>query len=187
MKPTKNTVGFYSGGDSRGRSESENPSKDPLTAAKPSVGAPKGNRNRLKHGVHAVTRLVNALGTDRALDKRTAMGKALERWRQELIEDLGGRENISAQRLAIIDLAVKNKLILDSFDRWIFSQASLIDKRKRALLPAVVQRQQLASGLAGHLTQLGLERRHRIKTLSDILSNDNDTPANSNGAADEGR
>jgi hypothetical protein len=180
MKPTENIVGFFSGGDSRGRSESENPSKEPLTAAKPSVGAPKGNHNRLRHGVHAVTRLVNALGTDRALDKRTAIGKALERWRQELIEDLGGRENISAQRLAIIDLAVKNKLILDSIDRWIFSQASLIDKRKRALIPVVLQRQQLANGLAQYLTQLGLERRHKVKSLNEILSND-DTPTNSNG------
>jgi hypothetical protein len=110
MKPTENTVGFSSGGDSRGRLELENPSKL-------SPGAPKGNQNRTKHGVHAVTSLVKKLGTDRALDKRTAMGKALERWRQELIDDLGGEDNISAQQRAIIDLAVKNKLILDTIDR----------------------------------------------------------------------
>jgi len=48
----------------------------------------------------------------------------------------GGRDNISAQQAAIIDLAVKNKLILDSIDRWIFRQPSLVDKRKRTLLPS---------------------------------------------------
>jgi len=109
-------------------------------------------------GVHAVTRLVKRLGTDRALDKRTAMGKALERWSQEIINDLGGRDNISAQQAAIIDLAVKNKLILDSIDRWIFRQPSLIDKGKRALLPVVRERQSIANALAEFMAQLGLER-----------------------------
>ncbi len=116
------------------------------------------------------------LGTDRALDKRTAMGKALERWRQELINDLGGEDNISAQQRAIIDLAVKNKLILDTIDRWIFQQPSLIDKRKRALLPVVRERQSLANGLAEYMDRLGLERRHPVKSISDLLHGDTEQP-----------
>jgi hypothetical protein len=48
----------------------------------------------------------------------------------------GGRDNISAQQAAIIDLAVKNKLILDSIDRCIFRQPSFVNKRKRTLLPS---------------------------------------------------
>jgi hypothetical protein len=132
----------------------------------------QGKRYALKHGIHAVTKLVKVMGSDRALDKRTAMGKALERWRQELIEDMGGEDSISAQQRAIVDLAVKNKLILDSVDRWIFQQPSLIDKRKRALLPVIVQRQQLADGLSRYMSQLGLERRHKVKSLQEILSAD---------------
>jgi hypothetical protein len=89
------------------------------------------------------------------------MGKAAERWRHEIIDDLGGRDNISAQQSAIIDLAVKNKLILDSIDRWIFRQPSLIDKRKRALLPVVRERQSIANGLAEYMDRLGLERKLR--------------------------
>ena len=54
MKATEKIVAFYSGGDSRGRLEPETPPKQP-------IGAPKGNQNRLKHGVHAVTRAVKAL------------------------------------------------------------------------------------------------------------------------------
>jgi hypothetical protein len=154
----------------------------PSTPSKSSRGAPNGNHNRLKHGVHAVTKLVKTLGTDRALDKRTAMGKALERWRRELIDDLGGDENISAQQRAIIDLAVKNKLILDSIDRWIFQQASLIDKRKRALLPVVRERQSIANALAEYMDRLGLERQHKVKTISDLLNGHDE--AESNGKAD---
>jgi hypothetical protein len=66
MKPIQNTAGFHSGSDCRGRLESE-------TSSKPALGAPKGNHNRTTHGVHALTRLVKRLGTDRALD--TAIGK----------------------------------------------------------------------------------------------------------------
>jgi hypothetical protein len=34
------------------------------------------------------------------------------------------------------------------------------------LLPVVLQRQQLADGLARYLNQLGMERRHKIKALT---------------------
>ena len=170
MKAIENTVAFISGGDSRGLLEPENPPK----AAQ---GAPKGNQNRLKHGVHAVTRAVKAFGTNRALDRRTATGKALARWRQDLIDDLGG--DVSTQQDAIISFAIKTKLILDSVDVWLLQQASLIDKRKRALLPAVRERQSLGDALARYLAMLGLERRHKVKTLGELLQ-----PDHVNGKAD---
>ena len=40
------------------------------------------------------------------------------------------------------------------------------------MLPVVLQRQTLADGLARYLAQLGLERRHKTKTLDDILNED---------------
>ena len=99
---------------------------------------------RLKHGIHAITRAVKALGTNRALDRRTTTDKALARWCDDLIADLGG--TVSTAQDAIISLAVKTKLILDSIDVWLLQQPALIDKRKRALLPAVRERQALADG-----------------------------------------
>jgi hypothetical protein len=45
----------------------------------------------------------------------------------------------------------------------------------------VLQRQTLADGLACYLAKLGLERRHKTKTLDDIL-NEDDTVNGSNGA-----
>ena len=64
-----------------------------------------------------------------------------------------------------------------------FSQKTLVNARRKSLFPVVLQRQQLADGLAKYLNQLGLERRHKVKTLHEILTND--TPANGNGAADD--
>jgi hypothetical protein len=34
----------------------------------------------------------------------------------------------------------------------------------------VLQRQQLADGFARYMAQLGLERRHKVKTIGEILS-----------------
>jgi hypothetical protein len=76
---------------------------------------------------------------------------------------------VSTQQSAIVDLAVKSKLLLNSIDVWLLTQKSLVDKRKRSLYPVVVQRQQLADGLARYLSMLGLERKTRTKTLEEIL------------------
>ena len=69
---------------------------------------------------------------------------AIRKWRAELIADLGGNDAISTQQVAIIDLAGKQKLLLDSIDTWVLSQPSLIDSRKRSVIPVVLQRQALA-------------------------------------------
>lgn len=86
----------------------------------------------------------------------------------DLIADLGG--DVSTQEAAIIDLAVKSKLLLDSIDTWLLVQPSLVNARKRTLLPVVKERQALADGLARYLSQLGLERRQpKPETLDEIL------------------
>ena len=54
---------------------------------------------------------------------------------------------------------MKSKLLLDSIDVWLLTQPSLINQRKRSLLPVVKERQALADGLARYLTILGLARR----------------------------
>lgn len=124
----------------------------------------------VKHGLSAMKRAVRELGT-RAIDGRTSVAKALSQWRSELIDDLGGRETISTQQAAIVDLATKTKLILDSIDVWLFAQPSLVDRRRRAILPVVRERQQLADALARYLGQLGLERRQpAARSLADVVA-----------------
>jgi hypothetical protein len=104
----------------------------------------------------------------RGIDRRTTLGRALAGWRGDLIRDLGGPENISTQQAAVIDLAVRTKLMLDSIDAWLLTQPSLVNARKRSLLPVVRERQTLADALARYLGQLGLERR--AKTIPDLTA-----------------
>jgi len=120
-----------------------------------------------KHGLTTLKRAVKALG-GRAIDKRTAFGRALEQWRADLIRDLGGMEQTSTQERQIIDLAVKTKLILDSIDAWLVSQSSLINHRRRTVYPVVLQRQQLADALVRYMAQLGLQKR--AKQLPDLAT-----------------
>lgn len=103
----------------------------------------RSNSNGL-HDRRELSRLktiVKALG-ERAIDGRTALGRTLIQWKNNLIADLGGRETISTQEQAIVDLAVKTKLILDSIDNWLLTQPLLINKRRRCLLPIVKDRTQ---------------------------------------------
>ena len=130
----------------------------------------KKPRGYQKHGLTTLKQAVRGLG-GRVIDKRTQLGKALAKWRTDLIQDLGGRENISTQQEALVDLAVKSKLILDSIDSWLLTQPSLVNARKRSLLPAVRERQQLADGLARYLSQLGLERKTKTLDLANALRN----------------
>ncbi len=76
------------------------------------------------------------------------MGEALRAWRADLVADLGGEEAVSTQERAIVDLAIKTYLLLESVDRWLLQQPSLVNKSRRQLFPVVLQRQQLADALA---------------------------------------
>jgi hypothetical protein len=115
-------------------------------------------RGYSKHGLNVLKGAVKGLG-GRVIDRRTSLGRALAQWRTELINDLGGPGAVSTQEAAVVDLAVRTKLLLDSIDAWLLTQRSLINRKQRALLPAILQRQQLADGLARYLSQLGLKRR----------------------------
>lgn len=138
---------------------------DPANRADAVAG---GRRSRKKsrsisqrHGLTRLKAAVRGLG-GRVVDRRTTLGKALAEWRQQLIQDLGGPDGVSTQERAIVELAVRTKLLLDSVDAWLLTQPSLVNKRARALLPVVRERQQLADALARYLALLGLERRRRM-------------------------
>lgn len=130
----------------------------------------KGRERRTysRHGLVKLRAAVRGLGP-RVVDRRTTLGRQLAAWKADLVRDLGG--DVSTQQAAIIDLAVRTKLLLDSIDAWLLVQPSLVNARKRALLPVVRERQSLADALARYLGQLGLERRARkVPTLAEYLA-----------------
>jgi hypothetical protein len=89
-------------------------------------------------------------------------------WRAELIADLGGEEAISTQQRTLVELATRTKLYVDSLDAWIMEYGNLMNARKRAVLPVVKDRMQLADALVRYLTALGLQRR--TKQVQDLGS-----------------
>jgi hypothetical protein len=135
-------------------------------------------------------RAIAKLGA-RAIPGNTKLGYALKAWRNELIADLGGEDNISIQQRTIVEHASTTKLMISSVDAWILSQPSLIT-RERTLIPVILQRQALVDSLTRMLTTLGLQRRHKIKTLHEILNqrdddetDDQQPKPNGNGAQEE--
>lgn len=130
----------------------------------------RGRGRPQMHGTTLLKRAVHTLG-NRTIDRRTTVGRALAAWRHELLADLGGVEDVSTQELALVEEAVKTKLILDSVDAWLLSQPSLINKRTRSVLPVVRDRQALVSTLRGLLGDLGLKRRTKaMPSLGDYLA-----------------
>lgn len=138
-----------------------------VTLAQPTK---KLKRGYAKHGLTTLKKAVRVLG-GRAIDRRTALGRALEDWRHSIIQDLGGMDQTSTQQRQVIDLAVKTKLILDSIDSWLVKQPSLVNARRRTVYSVVLQRGQIADSLARYMVQLGLERRAKVlPSLSEYLN-----------------
>ncbi|MEO7329122.1 MAG: hypothetical protein ABI193_11115 [Minicystis sp.] len=98
-------------------------------------------------------------GRSPAIDRRTTVGRQLATWWSDLATDLGGADQLSTQQGALVDEAVKLKLMLDSVDAWVLSQPTLVNKTKRSLLPIVRERLALVAQLQSILRDLGLERR----------------------------
>jgi hypothetical protein len=122
-------------------------------AAQRGKGAPK----RSRHGLAALMSRVKVRGLA-VIDMRTSAARELMRWKAELLRDLGGEENISTQRLALVDMAVRTRLFLSHIDAFLLAQSSLVNKRHRTVLPILRDRMTLSDQLARLLSQLGLDR-----------------------------
>ncbi len=141
----------------------------------------KPRRMYTQSGYYAAKRALMRFG-NRTIDGRTSLGKALNQWRAELVNHLGGADSISKQQAVILDLAARTHLLLQSVDNWLLQQPSLVNHRKRALLPVVVQRQQLADSLARYMTTLGLERRAKpVPALRDYITEKYNTGGETTG------
>jgi hypothetical protein len=82
-------------------------------------GAPPGNKNALKHGLHSYKAMLNGNG----LDERTSLFKALREKERELVKALGG--DPSPREQAVIGDSVKNMLYIASLDNYLMGLKSL--------------------------------------------------------------
>ena len=122
-----------------------------------------------RHGLNALKAQVKVRGLQ-AIDMRTAAARALLAWRNELLTDMGGEESVSAQQMALVDMVVRTRLYVDSLDAWLMEQESLVNWKRKSVLPVLRERQQLVDSLARILGQLGLERKAKpVPALSEYL------------------
>ncbi len=141
----------------------------------PSRNTRKRGRSKHRAEYRQAKRALQRWG-DRAIDGRTSQGKAFCAWRDALVQDLGGEDQVSAQQLTVIDLAARTKILLDGIDAYLFQEpgahegsSRLFSKRERKLYPIVRQRQALADSLARYMGMLGLARRAKVYDLSDYV------------------
>ena len=103
--------------------------------------------------------------TTKRLDGRSKVALAIRRWKADVTADLGG--DLTRAQETLLELAAQNWLIVASLDDWIARQPSLVTKKRR-VLDVVLQRQQLAEGLARNLDRLGLDRK--AKPVADLTA-----------------
>ena len=133
--------------------------------------SPKTRRVYQKHGLYALKGAIKeANGHGDWLGSLGEVGVALKAWKADLVADLGGEEAVSTQERAVVDMSVRTHLMLESVDRWLLQQPSLVNKSRRQLFPVVLQRQQLADALARYMNQLGLKRRAKpVQSLTTYI------------------
>jgi hypothetical protein len=125
-------------------------------------GAGRPKRPYSRHGLSAPRTKVKLRGLD-ALDKRTASARAVVAFRNDLVLDLGGEDDLSTQQRAMVEMAARAWALLGHVDVYLFERESLVDRRRKQLLPVLKERQALADHLSRLLGQLGLERKNPEK------------------------
>jgi hypothetical protein len=127
-------------------------------------------RHYQRHGLHTLQKAVRDLGSRALPARNTRLGRALLEWRTALVADLGGEDAISTQQRALVELAVRTKLLVDSVDAFILAMPSPVNRTKRCLFAVVRERQGLVDQLQKLLRDLGLERRTRDVDLAEHLA-----------------
>jgi hypothetical protein len=154
--------------DDRDGTASSMPSEPEIPPSAPGKhgGRRPGAGRKRTHGYALLRRAVTTLGTKR-LDGRSKIAVAVRAWKNDIRQDLGG--DLSRAQETLLEAAAQAWVILGSLDDWIARQPSLVT-RKRQLVPVVMQRMQIAEGLARHLERLGLERRAKDVDLVDEIA-----------------
>jgi hypothetical protein len=104
------------------------------------------------------------------VDTNSPGAVAVLKWRDAMIDDLGGVAGLSAAKLLIIEQAVVTALAIKRLDQLILqATGALVSPKDFTLAPFVLQRQNLIDSFTRQLRTLGLERRAKQITPNDLL------------------
>ncbi len=136
-------------------------------------GGPQGNRYALRHGGYSRKRRIKKRGI-KAIDGRTREGSAVLRWRSDYIDELGGWDNLFTDdktRINRATITLWELLHIDEYEvEYVEKHGTLVNRRKKTLLPFLLQKGGLEKTLVGYLDRLGHERKAKeIPSLSKAL------------------
>jgi hypothetical protein len=133
------------------------------------------SRTYERTGYHTVKRemprLLARISDDTTTDLSPVEAAAKE-FRDSLIADQGGRQNLTTAKQALITSATGSWVILQTVDAFIFELAmtrGLVSKRARRTWPIVETRARLADSFARQLGLIGMEKRAAPQTLAEII------------------
>ena len=127
-----------------------------MTASRPPRN--RARRPYHQHGQGVVSRALPHL-MERVLDPalpETALSlieRAARDWRQQVLDDLGGLDAVSATKRALLDAATGSMILLASLDAYVFAlagQGGLANRKHRRVFPVVLDRMRVADGLGGN-------------------------------------
>ena len=127
------------------------------------------------------------------IDHRSLAAKALFRWKKQLVNALGGELEVSPQRMALVDMAVRTRLFVESLDAFLLGQKSLLNAKEKSVIPVLLQRQSMVDSLTKILKTLGLNRQHgKVLSLKEYWNTplevgSNESSEDSEAADDSGQ
>ena len=142
----------------------------PTSAPKPHRprGAQPGNGNAKKHGLFALQRRLKNAGLKKT-DGRSALERIKADWKAEIRDARGG--DLAPQQETILEAAANTWLLLSSIDDWLLDQKSLVNRKRRELIPVIQQRSALVRTLRELLNDIGLTRVAKdVETLGEYLA-----------------
>jgi len=133
-----------------------------------SQGAQVHNKNAVRHGLHSLQAAIREVGAQ-PLDGRSAVSKALQAYKRELVDDLGG--DLTTAQMTLVDLAAQKKLMVDTAVAWIAQNLPVVVSEEDVRFVSLVKEaESISMNLAKILGQLGIERRTKpVGTLAEYL------------------
>ena len=119
-----------------------------------------------KHGARLMQRILD----DHQLDGRTKLARIRRDLRNEIADDAGGWDHLTARERAIVERVVAHILICGAIEDYAFAEGPIEDGELRPILAR--EYSQFAGGLTRMLSTLGLrpERPERRVDLADYVA-----------------
>jgi hypothetical protein len=112
------------------------------------------------------------------LDRRTSVAQEAIALRQELIVSVGGEDNLSPQKLSLINKIVRSEMFLASLEAALLERDSLVDANGTAAIPLLHDQQAIADRLVRWYRELGWERIARpVPSIRDFYLRDGEGDA----------